>query len=109
MPRMSSRLFSHRQRSGCRDIARESLIAANWDGEKAKQIAESRANQKYGSVWVTIALAIIFKLIELWLKRRKQDPTFQIPDDWQDDEPGQDSNENVMHVDEPHADLGEFD
>jgi hypothetical protein len=109
MAKMSSRMFSRRQRSGCREIARDSLIAANWDGDKAKQIAESRANQQYGSVWVTIAIAIIFKLIEWWLKRRKQDPTFQIPDDWRDDEPGQDPNENVVQVPEPHADLGEFD
>ena len=109
MARMSSRLFSRLQRTGCRGIAKTSTEAANWDEAKAKQNAEAAARREYGSIWVTIAIAIIFKLIELWIKRRKADPTFQIPDDWQDDEPGQDPNENVSHVEEPHADLGEFD
>lgn len=109
MPRMSSRLFSSRQRSGCRAIARRELIAANWDEAKAKQNAEAAAHREYGSIWVSIAIAIIFKLIELWLERRRQDSSFEIPEDWQDDESGQDPNADVTHVDEPHSDLGEFD
>jgi hypothetical protein len=109
MARMSSRLFSRRQRTGCRGIAKTSTEAANWDETKAKQIAETAARREYGSIWVSIAIAIIFKLIELWLKRRKADPAFEIPNDWQDDEPGQDPNADVSHVEEPHADSGEFD
>jgi hypothetical protein len=99
MARMSSRLFSRRQRTGCRDIAKNAIETANWDEHKAKQIAETSARREYGSIWVTVAIAIIFKLIEWWLKRRRHDPSFVIADDWQDDEPGQD----------PNADLGEFD
>lgn len=109
MAKMSSRMFSRRQRTGCRAIAKESLEAVEWNEFAAKRIAETRANREYGSIWVTIAIAIIFKLIERWLKRRKADPTFTIADDWQNDEPGQDPNENVTMLPEPHADLGEFD
>ena len=109
MAKMSSRMFSRRQRGDCRDIAKRSILIANWDELKAKEIAETAARREFGSIWVTIAIAIIFKLIEWWFDLRKKDPAFQIPDDWQDDEPGQDPNQNVTHVEEPHADLGEFD
>lgn len=109
MAKMSSLLFSSRQRAGCRAIAKSSVEAANWDEHKAKQIAETAARREYGSIWVTIAIAIIFKLIEWWLKKRRRDPSFTIADEWQDDEPGQYPNLDVMHVEEPHADLGEFD
>jgi len=109
MAKMSSRMFSRRQRSKCRDIAKRSVEVAKWDEAKAKDIAETSIRREYGSVWVIVALTIAIKLIEWWVKRRRSDPTFQIPDDWQDGEPGSDPNENVSHVDEPHADAGDFD
>ena len=109
MAKMSSRMFSRRQRCECRDIAKRSIETANWDEAKAKDIAETAARREFGSIWVTVAIAIIFKLIEWWLKRRRADPTFTIPNDWDELEPGSDPNENVVHVPEPHADMGEFD
>lgn len=102
-------MFSRRQRTGCRTIAKSSVESANWDEAKAKEIAETAARREYGSIWITIAIAIIFKLIERWLRNRRHDPSFAIADEWQDGEPGQDPNENVSHVEEPHADPGEFD
>jgi hypothetical protein len=102
-------MFSRRQRTGCRSIAKTSVEASGWNKARAKEIAETAARREYGSIWVSIAIAIIFKLIEWWLKQRRSDPLFTIADDWQDDEPGQDPNQNVTHVEEPHADLGEFD
>jgi hypothetical protein len=109
MAKMSSRMFSRRQRGDCRDIAKRSVEIANWDEPKAKEIAETAARREFGSIWVSIAIAIIFKLIEWWLKRRRADPLFTIADDWQDGEPGENPDIDVVHIPEPHADLGEFD
>ena len=75
----------------------------------ADQIAETAARREYGSIWVTIAIAIIFKLIEWWFKRRWADPSFVIADDWQDGEPGSDPSLDVTHVTESHSDAGDFD
>jgi hypothetical protein len=109
MAKMSSRMFSRRQRSKCRDIAKRSIEAAKWDEAKAKDIAETAARREFGSIWIMVALTIIIKLIEWWLKKRRADPMFTIADDWQDGEPGSDPSLDVTHVTEPHSDAGDFD
>jgi hypothetical protein len=108
MAKMSSRLFSRRQRDGVRAIAKRSLELSGWDEEQAKQIAETAIRREYGSIWVVIAISIAFKLIEWWLRNRRRDPQFTIAEDWQDGEPGRDPDQDVMHVDEPSI-LGDFE
>jgi hypothetical protein len=67
------------------DFARQCHLDAGGDMEKAKQLVRERAPREFGSIWVSIIIAIAFQLLKLWWNNRTVDPGSTPTSDLDDD------------------------
>jgi hypothetical protein len=58
-----------------RTFTANAWVKSGNDPEKARAIVRDGARAEFGSIWVTIAVAIAFQLIKWWWENRVTEPS----------------------------------
>jgi hypothetical protein len=56
------------------EFTRQCHLDAGGDINKAKRLVRERAPKQFGSIWISILVAVAFQLLKLWWNNRTTDP-----------------------------------